>query len=83
MQSGIIILWRNYMSRDKVFEHYRKFCDDHMHLRDDAFFVLNAALKMLDDEEDSDKVFDKFDFGLRVVFEMDKKRLGQQKVHNE
>ena len=66
------------MSRDKIFEHYRKFCDDHMHLRDDAFFVLNAALKMLDDGEEPDKVFDKFDFGLRIVSEMDKKRVKKE-----
>lgn len=55
------------MSRDRLFEHYQKFVTDNIHLRNKAFIVLSAALKLLDTGESPDSIFDKMDFGLRVL----------------
>lgn len=55
------------MSRDRLFEHYQQFVYDNINLRNKAFLVLTAALKLLDEGENADLVFEKMDFGLRVL----------------
>jgi len=57
------------MSRDRLFELYRKFTDDHMYLKEKAFTALSAALNLYEKEgQDIQVVHDKLDFGLRLIY---------------
>jgi len=57
------------MSRDRLFEHYQQFVNDNIHLRNKAFIVLSAALKLYDANgaTEPDKIFSQLDFGLKVL----------------
>ena len=56
------------MSRDKLFEHYKKFVSENIHLQDKAFIVLTAALWLIENGEKPENAFEKLDFGLRVLY---------------
>jgi len=60
------------MSRDKIFEHCRSFTDRHPQLKDKAFIVLNACLKMHDDNVSLELIEDRLVFGLNLLLIIDR-----------